>query len=579
MANPVVSTYLDWLALEDTNAQQQVRTYRSYYEGDHPTLLTDRQAAYLNVDRNKNFGANCTAVIVDAVRERLDVTGFDVRPIVQEKPKPMEPVPPAEPFTAEGDKPEDKAEEKKPDGDKPPVDPLTPGVSPPADAPLPPAPKAPEEILAELCDTWWQKNRMDASQDWLYQAALRDRESFIIVGYDAEEERPSLSYDFAYDGTAGVKAHNVPGTYNKLAFASKRWVVDGGAGAGKMRRLNLYFPNRIEKWVNKANPDGKYSEAFWQPLYPDPDDPTVKLVTVKDGEKTYQAAVAWWTDNGEESGKPLGVPVIPFRNRDDGTGRGLSEIDNAIPFQDGINKFFLDLMAAGDMTGFGMYWTNGQGPDGGFKVYPGAMLPVTPFDNDSGSAQIGALPAGDLSQLIAGLNAIVGLMAGVTGTPQSRFTPSVVRPSADTQKQEESPLVSKVKGLQKVWGNSWEDVMQMALKVERTFGSSSVPDTEGLTISTQWKDAEIRNEAEHINTIATKVEKLKVPVEQGWQEAGYSADQIRDFKAEKEKREAYALEIQRASVNLLPANTMTRPAGESGPKGSAPSGPPGAAPK
>lgn len=473
--NMAANSYLAFLVEEDSGRQSQVRSYRSYYEGDPPTELTDRQAQFLNVDHDKQFGANVCAPIVDALKERLQVTGFAAHAAAGE---------------------EDKG----------------------------------GEALADVLDTWWQQNRMDGVQEFVHQASLRDAVSFVIIGHDPEEDRPTFHHDFAFDGTNGVKAHLRPGTYNELAFASKRWLVHESSKRGSKRRLNLYFPNRIEKWVTATPGSAQFSEVGWKPFEAE----GLELVELVDADgRPYIASVAWWTDTGKPEGKPLGVPVIPFRNRDDGTGKGLSEIDNAIPLQDAINKNLLDQIAAADMTGWQMYWTTGKQPVGGYKLYPGAMLPVTAQDDSStDKAQIGVLPAGDLSQLIAQGNNLIALLSGISGTPQSRFTPAAIRPSGETQKQEETPLLAKVKGLQKSFGNSWEDMQKMGLKVQAAFGKKAVPDVEGLLISTQWADVEVRNEKEHVEAIAMKVEKLSVPVNQGWKELGYSADERKVFMKE-----------------------------------------------
>ncbi len=497
--NLAQSTYMAWLEQEESNKQQQVRTYRDYYDGDPPTSLTARQREFLNLTRDKNFGANVCAVIVDTIVERLMVTGFTVR---------------EESLGTSEDSPDDEA---------------------------PDTPTNRAEQVAAVLDGWWQKNRMDGVQSWVYRAALRDREAFVIVGYDKDRGSPAFSHDFAYDGTSGVKVHYEPGTYNKLAFASKRWVVDKGAGQAR-RRMNLYFPNRIEKWMSRSN-SGSFSELSWQP-YEDAGDPTLQLTAITDpAGRTYQAAVSWWTEDGTETGEPLGVPVIPFINRDDGTGQGLSEIDNAIPIQDAVNKTLIDMMAAADMTGFGMYWTNGKLPDN-VKAHPGAMIPVAPADGakDSETPTVGHMPAGDVDGLINMQNWLISVLAGITAVPQSRFIPASVRPAEGTQRQEESALVAKCEGLQTVWGNAWEDVQRMGVRVMGAFGKQGVPDVEGLIVSAVWRDAEVRNEREHTDAVAVRVEKLHIPVEQAWREVGYSADEIQSFKDARSAEAAATLE-------------------------------------
>jgi len=482
--NIAQNTYLNWIAQEEVNRHVQVRTYRSYYEGDPPTLMTDRQAEYLNLARNKSVGVNVCAVVVDALSERLEVTGFTV--------------------TRKKQQAKDTTTEDAND---------------------------PTKTLSELLDGWWQDNRMDGVQGWVHTAAARDADAFVVVEYDQDEERPTLCHDYAYDGTSGVKIHMKPGTYNKVAFASKRWVETNSIGES-VTRLNLYFPNRIEKWVSRAQ--GSYKEAFWLPLETD----DTVLVGLKDDlGNAYQAAVSWWTEDGTATGKPLGVPVIPFINRDDGTGRGISELDNALPVQDAINKTFLDLMAAADMTGWQMYYNTGKQPAGGWKVYPGAMLSIAPH-SDAQAATVGVLPAGDLSQLISLWHSLIAVLSGITGTPQSRFSPAAIQPSEGTQQQEEGALIAKVKDRQKTWGNAWEDVMRMAYKVAAAFGSETLPSLDGLTISTAWADAIPRNENNHLASLALKAEKLLVPLEKLWSEAGYSAAEIRKWKADRNRAQA-----------------------------------------
>ena len=257
MVNLAQNTYLNWIAMEEVNRQTQVRTYRSYYEGDQPSLMTDRQAEYLNLQRNKNLGVNVCAVIVDALAERLEVTGFTVSRKDANKTR----------KTAIGSKARDT---KTGVASEPDVE---------SDDTV--------EELSTVLDGWWQDNRMDGVQGWVHTAAARDTEAFVVIEYDQDEERPYLCHDYAYDGTSGVKVHMKPGTYNRVAFASKRWVETNSMGES-CARLNLYFTNRIEKWISKAT--GGHNEAFWQPHECE----GTTLVTLKDDAGTsYQASAPW----------------------------------------------------------------------------------------------------------------------------------------------------------------------------------------------------------------------------------------------------------------------------------------------
>ena len=54
---------------------------------------------------------------------------------------------------------------------------------------------------------------------------------------------------------------------------------------------------------------------------------------------------------------------------------------------------------------------------------------------------------------------------------------------------------------------------------------------EGQSIETRWADPETRNERELLETIAIKRDKLKIPLEQAWREAGYSEERIGEMQA------------------------------------------------
>jgi hypothetical protein len=118
----------------------------------------------------------------------------------------------------------------------------------------------------------------------------------------------------------------------------------------------------------------------------------------------------------------------------------------------------------------------------------------------------------------------------------SFFQISGHRPAEGTLKQEEAGLVAKAKDRQVYFGNSWEDVMMLARRLAGVYGE---PMDETITISTQWADAETRNEREHLETLKIKKEALGIPLQRLWAEAGYDADEI----AEMEESDEYAARL------------------------------------
>lgn len=178
---------LDLNSIHDEVSQKRGaarRTYREYYDGIHDTQLSDRQRAYLQLKTGQEFNDNYCPIVVDALAERLRVTGFSVA-----------------------------------------------GVS---DAEA----KTQQEFLAD----WWAKNRMDALQKVTHTASVRDGDAYIVVEWSNEKGQPEFSFEPAWNGSEGVELHYSGEKRGVPEYASKIWKVAGG------ERLNLYYPDRTEKY-------------------------------------------------------------------------------------------------------------------------------------------------------------------------------------------------------------------------------------------------------------------------------------------------------------------------------------------
>ena len=138
----VALSYRHWLALERQAQQQNYTAYRQYYDGDHPTQLTERQRQYLGLGKSAKFCDNYSRTVVNALADRLEVSGFQTEN------------------------------------------------------------KAADEIIAN----WWQVNRMDAVQARVHRSCVRDGDTFILVSWDNDEAIPRFTHHLALDGASGMHA-------------------------------------------------------------------------------------------------------------------------------------------------------------------------------------------------------------------------------------------------------------------------------------------------------------------------------------------------------------------------------------
>lgn len=405
-------TYLAWLSEEEKVRQRVILTARDYYNGEQHTELSARQKEFLGFKDSGRFCINYCRSVIDAVAERMIVAGFESE----------------------------------------------------------------DEALSSWAWDVWQNNRMDAHQMDVHLSAVRDGEYFVFVHYDTEQKRVRFIPHPRYtdpqvngDGFGCKIFFDQDDPTNPALYASKRWtetIKDERGKRSTRQRMNLYYPERIEKYVMAV----QGSEASWTEF-----------------QEEGQAWPLPWVGKNNE---PLGIPIIPFFNPN-----RVTELWDAIPIQDAINKTAIDLIASVDAAGFpirltnGFYFTtDGKEPTGDnyVSLTPGAFVYVPE------GKSVTDLEVADLGPLLETLDNWIIKLGQVTDTPLSRFQLTKQVRSEKTLRQEEAPLISRVRERQTRFGNSWEDCFQVATRLENAFGSEK-PDIESL-LSTLWEPAETRDE-------------------------------------------------------------------------------------
>ncbi len=371
-------------------------------------------------------------------------------------------------------------------------------------------------------------NRMDVLQKDVHEVALRDREAFVIVDWDVAKGIPHFTWLPRYTSLAtgddfademGCYAVYPDDDYTQQPDAVvKRWIelIPLGSSWTQRQRQTVYYPDRIERY---------YYGAGWQPYIDNPDD-------------------VWPTPWVDSAGQPLGIPAIHFKNE------GLRpEAWDAIPMQDAINKLLVDILGAADLTGFRILFASGFIPttDGGLlkpdesnaaEIAPGQIIGTTK-ENAKLTAIDGASPV----PLMDVLTQIIQHTAHITATPPGRFSSAAQVQSGDSQKEQGKPFIAKVDDRQVRFGNAWEDVMNMARKLEATFGTVTVDLS--LPFSATW------NHSYSLDDL-TKKKALGVPQEQIWIEMGYTQKQIETMK----KMDEYRMKIEAQQVSLNASRSM-----------------------
>ena len=321
-------------------------------------------------------------------------------------------------------------------------------------------------------------NRFDALQASVHEDVLVDGETFVMVDYNEEDGHVRWTHEPAYDGVEGV----IPVYINrKMVAAVKMWhlVEDITSSTQGVRSsntsrgddllyVNLYWPDKIQKFLSRKGGALERRED-------------------EDGAWEFP-----WTD---AAGKPLGVPLLHFRNRPTTRSTaGLSEIENAIPLQNILNRTLYSMTYAAETSAFRIYVSKGFDPP--VNLSPGTIIPISPdapLDPDEivdFSVIEGAPPQPYIHQAEHLINAI----HEVTMTPR-RDSQGSANASGEAIKMREISLLGKVQRFQVYTGNKWEDIFELSTRVQTAFAESVPVENNWVT---RWKSAEIRDERQVI---------------------------------------------------------------------------------
>mgnify|MGYP000067661124 FL=1 len=417
------------------NTDRYARPER-YYNGEHDLAFATEKFQSTFGTLFREFALNLCPIVCDAVRDKLRVTGFSL----------------------EGQESETDDETLE----------------------------QPGETFSHTAKRIWRRNRMGTRSGEVHKEALRSGDAYVMVWPDSDGR--AVLYPNRARNMAAAYDDEEPG---RIVWAAKCWPT-----ADRHVRLNLFYPDRVERYVSRTPAETPVPDAGgFIPLRTEGGTPVVP--------------------------NPYGiVPVFHFANNADLGLPGRSELEPAFAIQDGLNKSVLDMLVAMEFAAFRQRWVAGievNRDENGVVTAPFAAGVDHLWIAENPDARFGDFQGSDLVQFLKVKDSFRLDIASVTGTPLHYFMQNTTGlPSGESLKKAETRFLAKVRDRQQSFGQVWADIMSFALAIEGR--------GKGLTLLTSWEDPAPLAERELLENILLKVQ-IGLPVEQALIEAGYgSAD-------------------------------------------------------
>jgi hypothetical protein len=420
-----------------------------YYRGDHDLAFATEKFANAFGSLFREFALNLCPAVCDAVKDKLRITGFSVESTASV----------SSPTVREGSTESDGA--------------LT------------------YVRATDTISRIWDANRMDIRSGELHKEALRNGDAYLVVWQD--EDGRAVMYPNNASSCIVVYDDERPG---RIVWAAKSWRTQD-----KRVRLNLFYPDRIEKYVSQQQTETSVYDT--KDLIP--------FIGPTESEQIRNPQF--------EIPNPFGVvPVFHFANNSDIGTPGVSELDPAIPVQDGLNKSVLDMLVAMEYSAYRQRWVAGIE----LETDSATGKLIAPFRagvdhlwiSENPESRFGDFDSADLEQFLKVKDSFRIDMASVTGTPLHYLQPQTKTvPSGESLRRAETRFIAKVRDRQAAFGQVWADALAFALRIE---GSANA------RLITQWEDAASVSEREILENILLK-KQIGLPVEQALIEAGYGS--------------------------------------------------------
>jgi hypothetical protein len=374
-----------------------------------------------------------------------------------------------------------------------------------------------------LIDDLWKDNKLARQSKQIMRRASEYGDAYVIVWPSADTDWDGVgikNVDVFYNSPMSVRLFYDAENPQVKAFAIKQWVL----AAQKKVRVDLYYPDRIEKYVSKAGV-----------LHPKAEDMVPFYDTADDVDpQDVDAGPGWPRPN------PFGeIPVFHFRNDDP---YGCPEHEGFYGTQDSLRKLVLSHMAGVDYQAFPQRYALADGTADSSELAAGdedlfqyaldtgatsrVGDPQSQLSADPGSVWwlqgvkgVGQFDPADPATFTDPMTLYLRFGALITDTPLSRLDPTGAVESGESRRAANEPFTKKIEDRQESYGDTWCEMVVFALKVL---------DIDDAEVTVRWKSAGAIDDQAGWETLLAKLN-AGLPDKQAFMEAGYTQDQVDEW--------------------------------------------------
>ena len=374
-----------------------------------------------------------------------------------------------------------------------------------------------DKALNAAADDVWTRIKGASRTGAIHRNSFREGDGFGIV-----QLGPDLRARMFKQNPATMAVRYSTDNPDEADLYGKVW------RSGKRWRVNLYYPDRTEKYASRGlgvNGGLPKAAAF---LLLQPGDPLL-------GDD----------EDGVIPNEDQRLPVYHFPNGEP-SQYGRSILRGVIPLQDALNKAIADMLVAMEFHAYPQRWATGvqveRDPVTGQERSPFAAGEGRVWRVGSKDAAFGQFDPADMSGFLDVQDALKIEVArkGVLPPHTIALRSGTNVPSGVALLVAEGRTIKLAKDRQRDWGTEHRAWMAHALSLE--MATTVLPEDLDL----DWAPAETRDEKALLEGLAMKKD-LGVPTEQILLEMGYTQDEVDDFLEAVEAVD----EAQRAALSVL----------------------------